>query len=280
MRAVRSDWESSIASYIRDKYPALRIETNNRDIVPSRKTRGSFLEIDIFIPELRLGIEANGETYHDRQAYRDDEAYGTEHSDEMYKENYCRKVGIRLIHVWGSESMDSIRSQVDSAIQRRRADPAIDEWHPSSGAGGGSTTEWLDFARSLPPVLWFCVYLAITVAIGVNSCVAENRQAELRATQARENAAAAEVRAHEQEEELRQEKQLRDYQSHYDWWLDEYNSNVDYYNAGAPRRALKPFVDKLAEEIAAYPLSDVPDSSKSEHRRLLSIVRKFSAQLK
>jgi hypothetical protein len=278
MRAVRSDWESSIASYIRDKYPALRIETNNRDIVPSRNTRSSYLELDIFIPQLRLGIEANGETYHNRQAYRDDKAYGTEHSDEMYKENYCRKVGIHLIHVWSSESMDSIRSQIDSAIQRRRADPTIEEWHPLTSAGGGSTTDWLELGCS--PVVWFWVTLAVTVAIAVNSCVAENRQAELRQIEQRENEAAAELRAQEEEEELRQERQLRDYQSRYDWWVSEHNDNVNYYNAGAPHRALKPFVDKLAKEIAAYPLSDVPDSCKSEHLELLSTVRKFSAQLK
>lgn len=129
MDAVRSTWEESIEEYIKGKYSALRIESNNRSIIPSRSSRSASLEIDIFIPQLCLGIEANGTPYHDREKYLNDRAYGTADSDEMYKEDYCRSVGIELVHVWSSEDAETIQLKIDNAIQRRLADPAIREWH-------------------------------------------------------------------------------------------------------------------------------------------------------
>lgn len=134
MSADRSDWEIAIEKYIRDEYPALRIETNNRSIIPSRRTL-SRLEIDIFIPELSLGIEVNGEAYHHREKYRKDRLHATEYSDEMYKENYCRRVGIRLIHVWSSEDPKAIQSRLRDAIRRRLADPATKEWRRPTLSG-------------------------------------------------------------------------------------------------------------------------------------------------
>lgn len=129
MDVVRSTWEESIEAYIRRSHPELRVESNNRSIIPSRNTRRSYLEIDIFIPELSLGIEANGEAYHNREKYKYDQQHSTEFSDEMYKKNYCTKVGIKLIHVWSSQDMQAVQLEIDDAIQQRLADPATQEWH-------------------------------------------------------------------------------------------------------------------------------------------------------
>jgi hypothetical protein len=135
MDVVRSAWEESIEEYVKRKYPALRVESNNRSIIPSRRTRRFNLEIDIFIPALCLGIEANGEPYHDREEYLRDEAHGTAHSDEMYKEEYCESVGIELIHVWSSEDLEAIQLRIDRAIQRRLSDPEIQEWDQARASG-------------------------------------------------------------------------------------------------------------------------------------------------
>jgi hypothetical protein len=142
MDAVRSTWEESIEEHIRGKYPGLRIESNNRSIIPSRRTHSFNLEIDIFIPQLCLGIEANGEPYHDHEEYLDDVAHGTAHSDEMYKENYCERVGIQLVHVWSFEDLEVVHSKIDEAIERRLADPTIEEWHPARASTWASLVEY------------------------------------------------------------------------------------------------------------------------------------------
>jgi hypothetical protein len=158
MDVVRSGWEESIESYIRAKYPALRIESNNRSVIPSRNTRRSHLEIDIFIPELCLGIEANGEAYHDRTRYRDDQAYGTVRSDEMYKEVYCKNVGIDLIQVWSSEDSKTIASRIDAAIQEKLADPMTRPWHQRSWSDG--------IVEALVSVVSFLVPASIVIGGG------------------------------------------------------------------------------------------------------------------
>ena len=87
---VRSDWEVQVDRHIRQAFPSLKILTNNRTIIPSRTTKKK-LEIDIFLPDIRLGIELNGEPYHDRRCYEADKRNGTQFSEEMYKERYCKR---------------------------------------------------------------------------------------------------------------------------------------------------------------------------------------------
>ena len=163
MDVVRSTWEESIEEYIRRSYPELRIESNNRSIIPSRNTRSSYLEIDIFIPELSLGIEANGETYHDREKYRDDRRNSTQYSDEMYKKNYCKSVGIKLIHVWSSQDMATIQRKISHAIERRLSDPTTKEWRHAARTGGLAAS-----ASRLHPIdLWAGSILAFMLLINL-----------------------------------------------------------------------------------------------------------------
>ncbi|MCL2606744.1 MAG: hypothetical protein FWD93_05650, partial [Coriobacteriia bacterium] len=123
--AVRSAWEESIVNTICQRYPLLAIEANNRTVIPSRKYPSKYLEIDIWIPELRLGIEANGLKWHDKAAYDKDKQYGTSHSNEMYKENFCNSKNIMLLHVWGNESPSEIHSKINSAIEAQKNNPNV-----------------------------------------------------------------------------------------------------------------------------------------------------------
>lgn len=157
MDVVRSRWEESIEAYVKGKYPALRIESNNRGIIPSRQTRSFKLEIDIFIPELSLGIEVNGEQYHNREKYLNDREYGTTYSDEMYKEKYCKSVGIELVQVWSSEGAGTIHRKIDGAVQRRLSDPTISQWRP---AGVGSET-MRELASVLSIVLFGATFIGV-----------------------------------------------------------------------------------------------------------------------
>lgn len=122
--ATRSQWEKEVVAQLRSKYPNLVIETNNRNIIPSRKTQ-QYLEIDIFIPSLRLGIELNGEQYHNHSQYLNDKRNGTTYSDEAYKERACDSLGILLINVWSGQGKEDSLNEICSIIDKRLNDSTV-----------------------------------------------------------------------------------------------------------------------------------------------------------
>ena len=115
--STNSAWEDGIANFVSRICP-YDIRRNDRTIIPSRNGSGN-LEIDMYIPDLKLGIECNGEHWHDHKQYLADAHQGTELSEEMYKENYCARNGITLIHVWDSQEMNDIQAQIKRAIELR-----------------------------------------------------------------------------------------------------------------------------------------------------------------
>lgn len=117
--AVRSEWEETIANHVTTEFPSLKVETNNRSIIKSRSNASEYYEIDIWIPEIKLGIEANGERYHDRATYLRDAQFGTAKSEEMHKEKYCENKGLKLIHVGDSDDLDEIFATIDKEIRER-----------------------------------------------------------------------------------------------------------------------------------------------------------------
>ena len=53
------------------------------------------LELDIYIPELKLGIEFNGDYWHQTSVQ--------DYNKQIFKTNLCESKGIRLIHIWEHE---------------------------------------------------------------------------------------------------------------------------------------------------------------------------------
>lgn len=118
-KLVRSQWERDIFDYVRQQTGCSGARTNDRSVIVASDGHTP-LEIDIYIPGLRLGIEADGTRWHDRDAYRRDQQNGTEYSEEMYKERYCARRGIKLIHVWDEDGEAVNRRQIDAAIREQR----------------------------------------------------------------------------------------------------------------------------------------------------------------
>lgn len=112
---MQTDYKENVLYHIHSKYPSLHIVTNDRTIVPVRKTSG-YLGIDIYIPSIKLGIDINNERERDHYQYRLDKMRNTEISEEMYKEKYCGEKGIKLINIWSSASDSANFSTIDRVI--------------------------------------------------------------------------------------------------------------------------------------------------------------------
>lgn len=61
------------------------------------------LQLDIYIPDLKIAIEYNGEHYHDRKVYENDLKNNTILSREHLKTMLCKEKDIELLHVWSSD---------------------------------------------------------------------------------------------------------------------------------------------------------------------------------
>lgn len=89
---IREYVESIVEPY------GLEVEANNRSIIPSLKDPRFFMEIDIFIPALKLGFEFNSEFYHTEERAIKQGFKSTEHKWN-YKIEECEKQGVKLIHI-------------------------------------------------------------------------------------------------------------------------------------------------------------------------------------
>lgn len=82
-----SNLEKELYEFVKSKYSG-KIINSNRTILRSR-------ELDIFIPELKLAIEFNGDYWHSIKH--------KQYWEHSHKTKNCEGQGIRLIQVWESE---------------------------------------------------------------------------------------------------------------------------------------------------------------------------------
>ena len=80
-----SHFEKSVYDFIKSIYNG-EIIRRSRKIIPPQ-------EIDIYIPEKKIGIEVNGTYYHSSQ-------FGVSKNYHFNKSKACQKQGIRLIHIY------------------------------------------------------------------------------------------------------------------------------------------------------------------------------------
>lgn len=76
--------ETELKKFISEKYDG--------EIVPNDKTVLNGLEIDVYLPELKLGIELNGDRFHS-DLYKPKNYH-------LSKTKECNEKGIQLIHIW------------------------------------------------------------------------------------------------------------------------------------------------------------------------------------
>lgn len=94
--------ELEIVSFIEGNFPKLEVINGAYNVI-RHPEKGGALQLGIWLPELKLAFEFNGEYWHDREAFEKDVSNGTVYSREMTKTQECSKKGIELVHLWDSE---------------------------------------------------------------------------------------------------------------------------------------------------------------------------------
>lgn len=113
----RSKHEDTIYNYIVKKYPNLKILRNKRSLMSINKR----YEIDIYIPELKVGFEIDGEYSHDKDAYMEDVINETYNTKEHLKELYSQFEGIKLYNIW-EDDIESDFKKVADVIDKALGD--------------------------------------------------------------------------------------------------------------------------------------------------------------
>ena len=94
---------------IKNKYPGVDVIKNKRGLL----VENDGLEIDIWIPQLRIGIEYNGDYWHNRDLYKYDIANNTVNSKEKVKDILAANNNITLIQVWESDFKSNKKDVLD-----------------------------------------------------------------------------------------------------------------------------------------------------------------------
>lgn len=109
-----SSKEEAIREYIKNTFGLLA--GKNKSIIPSKLNSNYCLEIDMYIPELKLGFEFNGTYWHSEYGMKErkknfKELYGNSKGFDQYKYEYCKSHGIDLYFI-KEEEFDKNSSKV------------------------------------------------------------------------------------------------------------------------------------------------------------------------
>lgn len=120
-QARRTKLERYIYDLLSNDFQDLEIKNNVRSLIPLNWR----LELDIYFPEIKLGIEVNGSFSHSLMDYQNDCKDGTCNSHEMYKEKLFNSEGIKVLQIWEEEwytNQEMIYNLILKEILDRRRD--------------------------------------------------------------------------------------------------------------------------------------------------------------
>lgn len=90
-----SQGELEIRKILQEWLPNERVIYNDRTTIPG--AFGKFLEIDVYYPDLKIGIEYNGIYWHE------DKEYSQGMNSEEFKTTEAEKRGIKIFHIWEND---------------------------------------------------------------------------------------------------------------------------------------------------------------------------------
>ena len=104
-----SKGQIELYNIIKNKYHNVDVIKNQRGLLLENEG----LEIDIWIPQLRIGIEYNGDYWHDRNTYEDDIINNNVTTRERIKDILAANNNITLIQIWESDFKSNKKDVLD-----------------------------------------------------------------------------------------------------------------------------------------------------------------------
>ncbi len=106
VKASVSKHEDDIANYIKENFPDITVDTNNKTVIGPH-------ELDIYIPSKKIAIELNGNYWHSELAGKKYKNY------HLNKTKKCEDAGILLVHVFEDEwihKKEIIKSKINALL--------------------------------------------------------------------------------------------------------------------------------------------------------------------
>lgn len=166
---VQSDEYASTATRFTSKMEKEIKEIFETNGFAVRKTRKDHVEVDVVVPELKLGIEANGCYWHS-EIYKDRRYH-------LAKTEYCAHNGIRLIHIfdheWESKKQQILgylrsimgknevvyaRNCTIKEIDKKTASKFLDMYHIQGKSNGSSLFVALEHNKDILAVAAFGIH--------------------------------------------------------------------------------------------------------------------------
>ena len=97
--------EKEIVEFIKTFYDKKIIE-NNRNIILNEYSN-NYLELDIYLPDIKLAIEFNGRYWHNDESISKRVGFNTAEEYHSYKSNKCKEQNIFLLHIDEQEWLDN-----------------------------------------------------------------------------------------------------------------------------------------------------------------------------
>lgn len=107
--------EKQVLGFVKEKLPAAEVLENDKSLFADR------MELDIYVPELKLGIEFNGERWHNSELFP--EVAGRHER----KQAVCDEAGVRLVIVWENDWKEN-QKRVERALGRILKGHEIPGW--------------------------------------------------------------------------------------------------------------------------------------------------------
>lgn len=105
---------------IRDKYQTAAelelkqfIESFNLTVITNSRRIIAPLELDIYVPELKLAIEYNGLYWHSSSCKKDDQYFKNKH---LIKTQKCEELGITLLHIFEDEWLCRMKQEIWKSV--------------------------------------------------------------------------------------------------------------------------------------------------------------------
>lgn len=111
-----SNKEYDVYKNILYKYPELKIESGNRSIIKNEYTN-RFLELDIYLPSIKLAIEFNGTYWHSDENITNRIGFKSANDYHKYKFNKCKEKDIFLYFI-KEEDYDIDKDKVLKKVYR------------------------------------------------------------------------------------------------------------------------------------------------------------------